>query len=75
MMWDYAGNAGYAWIGFAGMILFWGVVIWAITRTISNAGVSRTISHVDAAQILEVRFARGEIDAAEFEARRHELSS
>ena len=60
MMWDYA---RYAWFGFAGMIAFWGVVIWAITRAGSNAGTGRSINHGDAANILEVRFARGEIDA------------
>lgn len=69
MMWGYAG------FGFAGMIVFWGAVIWAITRAGNNTGVGRSIDQMDASRILEVRFARGEIDAEEFDARRRELSN
>ena len=68
-------DARYAGFGVAGMIAFWRVVIWAIPRAGSTAGTGRSINHVEAANILEVRFARGEIDADEFEARRHELSN
>jgi len=69
-MWGYA---GFGIVGMIGMVFFWGAVIWAISRagsynTYSNAQVSAT-------QILEARFARGEIDIDEFESRRRGLGN
>jgi len=66
MMWGYAG------FGIVGMVLFWGAVIWAITRAgVNNAHMGNQLS---ATQILEARFAKGEIDADELAARRRGLS-
>lgn len=66
MMWGYAGF-GMIW-----MLLFWvGVaflVTWAI-RARNNATVTNR-----ATEILEERFARGEIDSDELNTRRQELS-
>jgi len=67
MMWGYAG------FGIVGMVLFWGAVIWAVTRAGSFNSYSNTQG--SAAQILETRFARGEIDVDEFEARRRGLGN
>jgi len=66
MMWGYEG------FGIVGMVLFWGAVIWAITRAGTNHAQPGT--QVSATQILEARFANGEIDADELAARRRGLS-
>lgn len=67
MMWGY-GNWGFIW-----MILFWAgvafLVAWAVLR--SDKGEPGTRNR--AIEILEERFARGELDKDEFEARRREL--
>jgi putative membrane protein len=68
MMWGYAG------FGIVGMVLFWGVVIWAIVRVNDNSTTTHPIAGNSAIQILEARFARGEIDVDEFETRRADLT-
>lgn len=64
MMWGYAGF-GMLW-----MLLFWvGIallVAWAI-RGRNGTTTNRAV------EILEERFARGEIDSDELETRRHQL--
>jgi len=67
MMWGYAG------FGIVGMVLFWGVVIWAFVRIGESSRTAYPTPERNAIQILEARFARGEIDADEFETRRSEL--
>lgn len=68
MMWGF-GAWGMLW-----MLLFWGglvlLVIWGIRQT-SGGGTTQSSSR--AREILEERFARGEIDAAEFSQRRDEI--
>jgi putative membrane protein len=66
MMWGY-GGFGLLWMAllWASVIL---LVVWAIRRPEANNG--RTSRAMD---ILEERFARGELDAEEFESRRREL--
>jgi len=62
------------------MILFWIVVIAALVLLISSVlSVRRTTTDTlrdtpDALEILERRYAKGDIDRAEFEAMRRELS-
>jgi putative membrane protein len=67
MMWGFGG------FGFLWMALFWvGVillVVWAVRE-----GSDRVQSPPNALSILEERFARGEVDADEFSARRRELA-
>lgn len=67
MMWGFGG------FGFIWMALFWiGVillVVWAVARP---EGTTRS-SQPSAVEILEERFARGELDADEFAARRQQL--
>jgi len=67
MMWGY-GSFGFLW-----MALFWvGVillVVWAVRRPDDDT----TRSRGRALEILEERYARGELDADEFTARRQQL--
>jgi putative membrane protein len=76
MMW----GAGWDnWIlGFVMMVLFWGglvaLVVFALrSHDTGKRGDSSQDRHPDAREILEERFARGEISADEFEQRRHVL--
>ena len=66
MMW------GFGWLGFVWMALFWvGVILlvaWAIRRPDDDTRRSGN----RAMDILEERFALGEVNADEFEARRRE---
>jgi len=62
-----------------GMLLFWGLIIFAIVSLISGF-FSKTdhpntpVAHSeDALQILKKRYARGEIDKTEFDAKRRDL--
>lgn len=78
MMWGYDGFGGGA-MGI-GMLLFWGVIIFAIVMLVrgfagssrSNAGEPAT-HHKTPLDILGERYARGEIDKAEFEQKRADL--
>jgi putative membrane protein len=67
MMWGFGG------FGFVWMALFWiGVillVVWAVRRPEET---TRSPQH-SALEILEARFARGELDADEFTVRRQQL--
>ncbi len=68
MMWGY-GGWGALW-----MLLFWAgvvvLIVWAVRRSGSSSTPDR--SH-RAMEILEERYARGEIDRDEFQTRRAEL--
>jgi putative membrane protein len=70
------GNGGWAWwqagLMWAGMIAFWGLLIWVVytlfTRAGSQAGRPRQGEQQpgDARRILDERLARGEIDPEEY---------
>ena len=71
MMFWYGGHwafwqAGLMW---AGMIAFWGLLIWAVYAVITNLTRKQGSNHSgdDARRILDQRLARGEIDAAEYQ--------
>ncbi len=67
-------QAGLMW---AGMIVFWGLLIWGIYALISSA-VRRPGGGEhggDARRILDERLARGEIDADEYRRLRELISS
>lgn len=53
----------------AGMIVFWGLVIWAIYAVVTSAARRPGSEHrgPDARRILDERLARGEIDTAEYQ--------
>jgi len=69
MMWGWGG-----WLGPLWMLLFWGgvvvLIVWAVR---SGSPGSGTRPRSRALEILEERYARGEIDHDEFVARRDEL--
>lgn len=84
MMWGYYGS-GLGWGGILLMtlsMLFWfavlGVLIWALVRWITRYSAPRLlppIQAMSAREILEQRFARGEIDVATFEQMRERLEA
>jgi putative membrane protein len=55
-------------LGWAGMLVFWGLLIWGIYTLItrSRRADDRFRPGGDARQILDQRLARGEIDEAEY---------
>lgn len=79
MMWGYGwGWPSFLWMGLGG--LFWllvaGLVIWAIVRWLSTRSTpdhQAPINGPSALEILEQRYARGEIDAVTFEQMRERL--
>lgn len=72
MMWWYGDWNGWAWLAMvASMALFWGLVIYGL---VTLARSTRTPSPgvgdgSDPEEILRDRFARGEIDAQEYQER------
>ena len=79
-MWGYDGF-GYGGIGMGiGMLLFWGLIIFAIVLLARGFGAKSGSSGSEprardktALDILGERYARGEIDKAEFEQKRNDL--
>ncbi len=78
------GNWGFGGPGFFGMgvglLLFWGLLIVAVVVLVRwlAAGASRKDAAPEqpgALEILAQRYARGEIDRAEFEQKRHDLDA
>lgn len=77
MMW----NSGMGWTGWLFMALttvaFWGLVIFAVIAlfrgTRNDAEPERRVVTRDPGQILDERFARGEIDADEYHTRQDVL--
>lgn len=75
MMWGYGDYGGWSWLMLLPMVLFWGgllaVIVWAIYRAFP--GQSR--GSETGAEILERRFARGEIDAETYRAALREIGA
>lgn len=68
MMWGYGG------LGFLWMALFWvGVILLVVWAARPTEGPTHRRQR-SALEILEERFARGELDAEEFTARRRQLT-
>jgi putative membrane protein len=67
-------QASLMWVG---MIVFWGLVIWAVYALITTARKPSRDRDEDggARRILDERLARGEIDEAEYQRLRDLLSS
>ena len=79
MMFWYGGHwafwqGGLMWLG---MLVFWGLVIWAIYALVKNLTRKTPDSDRggDALRILDQRLARGEIDADEYQRLRDLISS
>lgn len=65
MMWGWHGGWGWWWMGLAGVV-FWAVVAWAIVMLVRSG----TVHGSHARDVLDERFARGEIDEDEYRRRR-----
>ena len=80
MMWGYDGF-GYGGIGMGiGMLFFWGLIIAAIVVLVRGFGAKSgggepRLREKTALDILGERYARGEIDKAEFEEKRRDLAA
>lgn len=76
-MWTGTWNGwGASWLMLLGMILFWGGLVWAIGYVMRESRQRDSRSDgPHGIQILEDRFARGEIDRDEFEERKRMLDS
>lgn len=75
MMGDYGVGYGPGFFGVGMMILFWAIIIGAavlIVRWLMDKDRTRGSSALD---ILKERLARGEVDPAEYEARKKALES
>ena len=78
-MWDFAGH-GWGWIGvgLVHMLLFWGLIILAIVALMrflsSSSKTDASKAQITPLDILKERFARGEINAEEFEERKKLLN-
>lgn len=76
-MWNYE-VGWWGWLVMAGtMVAFWALVVFAVVALFrgsrgGSAPVGARADH-DAQQILDQRFARGEIDTEEYHARREVL--
>ncbi|HUY78845.1 MAG TPA: SHOCT domain-containing protein [Ktedonobacterales bacterium] len=83
MMWGYGYDFGWSgvllmtlsmvfWFAVLGLLI-WGLVRW-MTRSFAPRGAN-PVQGMSAREILEQRFARGEIDAATFEQMRERLDA
>lgn len=77
---EYGGHMmGYGYGMGIGMLLFWGIIIFAILSLISGSFSKRQDPGQpggqidDALEILKKRYARGDIDKTEFDAMRRDL--
>lgn len=71
-MWPWA-MAGWVWLWALLILAIVAVVVWVAARAGAGSQRSDSDGSPDAMRILEERFARGEIDQEEFEARRATL--
>ena len=62
---------GWGWI--IGLIII-GVIIWIIVKAVNKTSPEVTKSDKSALEILEERYARGEIDREEFERQKKDLT-
>ncbi len=82
-MWGYMGNYGGGWggmgFGLIGMSLFWIVLIIGIVALLKgrwgSPGSGERRPEKTALDILKERYARGEIDKAEFDQKRNDLAA
>jgi len=79
MMWEHTGGWGMGWIGLGvlHMVVFWGVVIFVIVmlvRWLSDGSTNSPPSAKTPMDILRERYARGEIDHAEYERVRRDIA-
>ena len=78
MMWYWGGGMHWwGWfLGFVGMIAFWGLIIWGIWYLVTGANRQLGQHQPDQARrILDERLARGEISPQEYQRLRDLISS
>ena len=69
MMW-WMHDWGWWWLMPIPMLVFWGLVIWAVVTLIRGPDQgARSVAGLDPERVLAERYARGEIDAAEYRER------
>lgn len=81
MFWMHPGDGLWSWWMGGWGVLWWlvavvvtvAVAVWVAYRSGKGSQVPVDRSHIDALRILEERLGRGEIDRAEFDARRATL--
>jgi putative membrane protein len=77
MMWQM--HDGWGWwmvLGWVWMVVFWGLIVWAVSAIITRLAGSRGAQQPDepdALAILERRYARGELTSEQFEEMRSRL--
>lgn len=76
-MWDM--HDGWGWwmlIGWVWMVVFWGLIIWAVFAIVGRLGGRNDPEEhrSNAMSILEERFARGEINREQFEEMKRTLA-
>jgi putative membrane protein len=67
MMWGWHGSGVWWFVMSAGMLMFWALVIWLLVQPEHRGGQKATPADPEA--ILATRYARGEIEASEYEER------
>jgi putative membrane protein len=76
-MWNHMSSFGWGGMGF-GMLLFWGVVIAAVAVLVKNFWGPRDLNLPDqeksALDILNERYARGEISREEYEEKKRDIA-
>ena len=79
MMWTW--GAGWGWwmlFGWVWMIVFWGLIVWGVFTLVSKLSASRvgdSPSRESALDILERRYASGELTHEQFEDMRRRLTA
>lgn len=75
MMWWYNGSGWGTWVLMTlGMVAFWVAVVWVIGLLVRSTTGDRPRSR-RALDVLDERFAQGELDAEEYEQRRQILQA
>lgn len=76
-MWWYDGMGWGGWIAMTlAMVVFWSLLFYGLFAIVRAAGDSRVAARAagrDPLEVLDERFARGEIDVDEYHARREVL--
>ncbi len=76
-MWGHMNNWGWGGMGW-GMLLFWAAlivgIVWLVKAIRSPNGPADRRPEKSALDILQERYARGEIDREEFEQKKHDLA-
>lgn len=70
-MWEWHSGWAWWWMG-VGMLVFWGLVAWVAVTLLRQGGRGESRKGGDAQEILDDRYARGEIGDDEYR-RRSEL--